>query len=112
MPGIGSYYARQVVQYRQRLGGFADVAQLRDIEGFPEQALAYMEVDATQVRRINLNRLTLDQLRRHPYVNFHQARAIADYRRLKGPLQSLDQLRLLKEFTPADLQRLAPYVEF
>jgi DNA uptake protein ComE-like DNA-binding protein len=61
---------------------------------------------------MNLNKLTLNQLRRHPYINFYQARAICDYSRLKGPLQSLGQLRLLNDFTPTAIERLQPYVEF
>ena len=44
VPGIGSYYARQIVGKRARLGGFASPKQLLEIEGFPETALEYMEV--------------------------------------------------------------------
>ena len=60
----------------------------------------------------NVNRLTLQQLKRHPYINYYQARAITDYRRLHGEISSIDQLGRMKEFKPADLQRLAPYLEF
>ncbi len=45
-------------------------------------------------------------------TNFLQARAIADYRRLHGPLKSLDDLRLLREFPPEAIERLRPYVEY
>ena len=61
---------------------------------------------------MNVNKLTLNELKRHPYLNFYQARAINDYRRLKGPLKSLDDLSLLPDFTPQDIERLRPYVEF
>ena len=44
VPGIGSYYARQIVRKRARLGGFASPKQLLEIEDFPETALEYMEV--------------------------------------------------------------------
>lgn len=112
VPGIGSYYARQIVSYRERLGGYVDVSQLREIEGFPMQALGYFVVDPVALRKINVNTATIYQLKRHPYINFHQARGITDYRRLKKPLESLGELRMLKDFTPSDIERLAPYVEF
>ena len=64
------------------------------------------------MRKINLNQLTLSQLKAHPYINFYQARDIVDYRRLKGPLRSLSDLRLLKDFPPEVIRRLEPYVEF
>ena len=112
VPGIGSYYARRIVGYRDRLGGFAHVEQLLEIEGFPEEALAFFDIGNGPTRHLNLNKLSLSQLRSHPYINFYQAKAIVDRRRLKGPLHSLDELSLLDEFPAQDLERLAPYVEF
>jgi len=112
VPGIGRYYAREVVWYRERLGGFYSVEQLKEIEGFPAEALPYFTVSEHPIRKLNVNRLTLSQLRRHPYISFYQAKAIADYRRLKGPLSSLSELRLLKDFSEKDLERLSHYVEY
>ena len=112
VPGIGPYYARRIVNYGNRLGGYTHVSQLLEIEGFPEDALPYFQVDAGNIRKLNVNKLSLSKLRQHPYLNFYQARAICDYRRLKGPLHSLDDLKMLPEF-PADvIARLRPYVSF
>lgn len=111
VPGIGSSYARAIVRARERLGGFVSKDQLQDIDGFPVEALPYMSVDGS-VRKLNLNKLSYKQLRQHPYINFYQARDIIDYRRLRGAIKSLADLRLLKSFTPADIERLKPYVEF
>lgn len=112
VPGIGAYYARRIVAYRQRLGGFVNARQLLEIDDFPEEALPFFTVDAGNVTRLDVNSLSLSQLKRHPYINYLQARAICDYRRLKGRLTSLDQLRLLREFTAEDIERLRPYVKF
>ena len=112
VPGIGAYYARRIVAYRQRLGGFAHARQLLEIDDFPEEALPFFTVNAADIQRLDVNRLSLSQLKRHPYINYLQARAICDYRRLKGPLANLDQLRLLSAFTADDIERLRPYVQF
>ena len=112
VPGIGSGYARRIVRYRQRLGGFSSVEQLREIEGFPESALSYFELGEVSLKKLDINRLTLQQLKAHPYIGFYRAKAIMDYRRLHGPLQSLRQLRLLKEFSEQDIQRLEPYIQY
>lgn len=112
VPGIGSYYARAIVSYGQRLGGYVSVVQLMDIKNFPETALDYFTLDNPAIRKINLNKLSLEQLRKHPYVSFYMARSITDYRRLHGPLKSLNDLRLLPDFTPEVIERLKPYVEF
>ena len=112
VPGIGVYYAKEIIQLSQRLGGFVSVDQLDAIDGFPQESKKYFVVQNPQPRRLNVNRLTLQQLRRHPYINYYQAKAILDYRRLHGDLHSLDDLRLSHDFTDDDLRRLAPYVEF
>ena len=83
-----------------------------EIDGFPTAALKYFTVNRAHITKLNVNRLTLAQLRHHPYIGFYQARDIVDYRRLRGPLKSLDDLSLLKSFTPETIERLRPYVEF
>lgn len=59
-----------------------------------------------------MNKLSLNELKRHPYINYYRAKAVTDYRRLHGPIHSLDDLRLSKDFPPDIIARLAPYVEF
>lgn len=111
IPGIGPYFAKQIVRYGNRLGGYVDNKQLLEIEGFPEEALEYFSIEGQPVK-LNLNKSTLSQLRRHPYLNFYQAREIVDYHRKNGPLKSLDDLRFSKYFTQYDLNRISPYTEF
>ena len=111
VPGIGSYYARRIVEYGRRLGGYVSIDQLDEIENFPTDAKSFFTIPVTgKQQRLKINQLSLNELRRHPYINYYQARAITDYRRLHGPIHQLDDLRLLPEFTPTDIQRLQPYV--
>ena len=112
VPGIGPYFARKIIQYGERLGGYVSVDQLDEIEDFPLDAKNYLTIVNPSPRRLNVNKLSLNDLKRHPYINFYQARAITDYRRLHGPLKSLDDLRLSKDFPQEAIDRLKPYVEF
>ena len=113
VPGIGPYFAAKIVKYRERLGGFYDINQLMEIENFPESAIHFFIIpDDEQTRKLNINQLSLEALRRHPYINFYQAKAITDYRRLHGPIRSLNDLRLSKDFPQEAIDRLQPYVEF
>ncbi|MBQ9204365.1 MAG: helix-hairpin-helix domain-containing protein [Prevotella sp.] len=112
VPGIGSYYAREIVRYGQWLGGYVSVDQLDEIDHFPAAAKRYLVVENPTPQRLNVNQLSLQQLRRHPYINYHQAKTIVDYRRLHGPLHSLHDLRLSRDFPPEAIERLQPYVTF
>ena len=112
IPGIGPYYARKIVQYGQRLGGYVSVDQLDEIEDFPSEVKSFLVVCDAHPQKLNLNKLSLNELKRHPYITFFMARAITDYRRLHGPLHSLSDLRLSRDFPQEVIERLEPYVEF
>ena len=99
VPGIGSGYARAIVNYRNRLGGYVDVNQLLDIKGIPSEALQYIVLGNSDVKKLDVNHLSLNQLKQHPYLNFYQARALVESRRLHGPLRSAADLRLISDFT-------------
>ncbi len=112
IPGIGSWWAHRIVQYGERLGGYTHVEQLLELDGFPVDALPYFKITNPKTSKLNINTLTLNQLRRHPYINFYQAREIVDYRRLKGKITDLSQLGLLRDFPPEEIERLRPYVTY
>jgi len=111
VPGIGSGFARAIVGYRERLGGFVSTSQLQEISNFPADAIKYFTIDNSNLRKINLNTASMQTLRRHPYISYYQAKAITDQRR-QHRLESLADLSLLRDFPPEAIRRLAPYVEF
>ena len=112
VPGIGSYYAKEIIRHGKWIGGYVSVDQLDEIEGFPPTAKKYFVVSHPTPQRLNINKLTLQQLRRHPYINYYQAKAIVDYRRLYGDIKSLQDLRFSKAFPEDAIQHLEPYVEY
>lgn len=112
IPGVGSYYARQLVYYREKLGGYVSLEQLEEIEGLTPQAANYLKIEVQQIRKIAINKATKNQLIYHPYLRLKRARAIWDYRHAHGPIQNADALLLLPDFTTEDVQRLLPYLDF
>lgn len=115
IPGIGPYFARKIVRYREQLGGFVSKNQLLEIADFPESALPYIEIssaEASAIRRLNINKASAEQLRSHPYITFSMAKQITEYRRLRGNIKNLDDLKLLPLFTPETIQKLRPYIEY
>lgn len=112
IPGIGSGIARTIVAYRNRLGGFYEVEQLREVKYVDEEMMKWFKLEEASIRQIPVNRSGLDKLRAHPYINFYQAKVIIEHRRKNGALKSLSQLSLYEEFTEKDLERLSHYLVF
>lgn len=113
LPGIGPYYASRILRMRNQLGGFILTSQLSDIDGLPDSVMEWFVItDTVELRRIPLNRATLAELRRHPYIDFYQARAIIEFRKERGNIKGPEQLSFMEEFTAQDLERLLPYLDF
>jgi DNA uptake protein ComE-like DNA-binding protein len=112
IPGIGSAIARMIVTYRAQLGGFYEVGQLRDIHLDASQLQSWFAIDEADIRKLSVNSLSADRLRRHPYINFYQAKALVEHRRKHGARTSLQPFVLYEEFTASDLDRLSHYLSF
>lgn len=111
IPGIGSYFARHIVDLRQRRQAFVDVNELLAIRNFPETALTYMTASQT-FPTIYINKATQKELERHPLINYVQARDIIRLRNTRGHLVSVKELSFLSSFTPEMLKRITPFVVF
>lgn len=114
--GIGPAFARRIANYRERLGGFYRREQLLEVfgldsakfNGFKDQ----VQVDAGQLKKININTTTFDELKNHPYLRYKQINAIIQYRKQHGPYKNLEDLRKVAILTPQNIQNLAPYLTF
>jgi DNA uptake protein ComE-like DNA-binding protein len=112
IPGVGSGIAKMIVGYRTSLGGYYAVEQLAEINLKVDMLREWLTVDSVPTRQININKSSIEQMKRHPYINFYQAKAIYDYRKKRGNIHSLNELRLMDEFSEKDMERLSHYVSY
>ena len=116
VPGIGSAFANRIVNYRRILGGYYSVTQLSEVYGIDEERYIELQpwftVDPSYIIKLEVNTIAQDTLRRHPYINYAQAKVIIQLRRQKGKLTGWENLQLLNEFTESDKIRLQPYLSF
>ena len=88
------------------------IDQLDEIANFPQEAKQYFALPNSQPNKLRINRLSLNELKQHPYISYSQAKAILDYRRLYGDIHSLKDLSLLPEFSEQAISRLEPYISY
>ena len=114
--GIGPYYARKILDYRERLGGFVDAAQLLEIEGIDADRLAGFSedvtVDAKKIRKIDLWHASDTVLARHPYIGAKGARSVLRYRQLYDSARwTLPDLAKERALLPENIEKLKKYIE-
>jgi DNA uptake protein ComE-like DNA-binding protein len=116
LPGIGEKRARQLVHYRERLGGFVAVGQVAEVYSIPDsvfQAIrGRLSLDGSPIRQINLNRATVEELDAHPYFSPKQAQLIVRYREQHGPYDSAEGLQKIAAFNDKNwLEKVRPYLK-
>ena len=112
--GIGSGYAKRIVKYRQQLGGFYKPEQLLEVHGFTqelyEKVASNVIIDGDELRKINLNTATIDQLKRHPYLDYYQAKAIVNYREKYGKFTTVNDLLKTNLIYQETFDKIKPYL--
>jgi len=114
--GIGRFYAKSIIRFRQQTGGFVSVDQLQELYGMTgenfEKIKTFCTVNTNLVQRIKVNTATVERLKSHPYLNFYQAKAIYELRRNKGKLHSIKELKDIDELSSENLLKIEPYLSF
>ena len=116
IPGIGSVFAHRIVEYRKKLGGFADKKQLKEVYGIKPEVYdkieEYITVNAQNIRKIDINKMDVERLIKHPYLRFYAAKSIYEQRCKLGKLTSGDDLKNLKDLPEETLEKILPYLSF
>lgn len=112
--GVGRFTAMQIIRYRQALGGYYSTSQLYEISEIAndriDSLLPHLYADTSLITPIDVNRASVKQLYRHPYISYKQAEQLYDLRRRKLRLHSPDELSAV--FSPDERKRLLPYLRF
>lgn len=115
LKGIGSGYAKRIIKFRESLGGFTAVEQVKETFGLPpetaDEILKFATLRLSPVRKLKISQATQEELDRHPYINATQARVMVAYRQQNG-IKSAEDLRKIKVLDEATIQRILPYLEF
>lgn len=113
--GIGPYYARRIVRFREALGGFYRIEQIAETYGLPDSVFQKIRPQLRleeAVRPLKINRLSSSELAGHPYLSRREATALSAYLREHGPLEKVEDLYNIRALRRESLEKLKPYLDF
>lgn len=114
--GIGVAFAKRITKYRERLGGFYRKEQLMEVYGLDSAKFAeikdQVKINAANIKKIDINAATFDDMKNHPYLKYKQINAIIQYRKQHGKYNSIEDLKKVIILSPQTIQNLAPYLSF
>src|SRR5690554_2519702 len=115
--GIGEVLSNRVIQYRERVNGFASESELYAIYGIDSAVVRrtlnlFALKTPREIVKININTASASDLATIPGVSFDLAKQIWEYRRLREKVVSADELSKIDGITPRKLQLIQLYLSF
>ena len=112
--GIGKKLSERIVKYRNRLGGFISMDQLKEVYGLDSAVIGnlnkkFMVTPDFSPHLISINAASEKELG-HPYLSFKLAKAIVAYRFQHGKFTNVDDLTQIQLITETDFKKLKPYL--
>ena len=113
--GVGPFYSKQILEYREKLGGFISYTQFSEIWGLEKLDINNFKnqtkIDTTFIKKININSATFDQLYSHPYINYNQSKAIINYRLQHGQFIDTKDIQNIVLIDSDLFRKIAPYLK-
>ena len=72
----------------------------------------YFDFDAAPIRKLSINRATIEELASHPYISYQEAKVVVAYRLQHGPFLELDNLLKIRIFKAEWVSKIGPYLNF
>jgi DNA uptake protein ComE-like DNA-binding protein len=114
--GIGPAFASRIIRFRNRLGGFYKLEQLREVYGI--DSLKYSQIqnqltlNSNLIQRINVNTVSFDQFKMQPYLSYKQINALIQYRSQHGNFKNIDDLKKIVLLNEEIIRKIEPYLTF
>ena len=115
--GIGSVLSKRIIDYRKKLGGFIDGNQLYEVYNLDSAVVlklkSKMYIDTNFIPgKLLINQANEEELARHPYLSWQQARLIIAYRNQHGDYNAGQDLLKVYAVDQKDLNRIVSYLDW
>lgn len=114
--GIGEKLSVRIIKFRNKLGGFYCVEQLKEVYGLPvetyDKIKGNLTVDKNKIKKIKINLEDKNSLTGFPYFTYRLAIQLQNYRRQHGYFKSIDDLKNLKTLDNNKIKKIEPYLDF
>jgi competence ComEA-like helix-hairpin-helix protein len=114
LPGIGSRLAGRIIHFREKLGGFYSIEQISEVYGLADSVFQkikpFLRYSTSDIKRININTASLEELKAHPYIRYTIGNSIVNYRAQHGAFTNIEDLRKIVTITNDVFEKIISYL--
>jgi competence ComEA-like helix-hairpin-helix protein len=113
LPGIGPILSRRIINFRIKLGGFYTIEQVGETFGLADstfQKIKPLLRMSGEVKKININAATMEELKAHPYIRYQLANAMVRYKLQHGDYKSVEDIKKIMTVTEELFNKVSPYL--
>ncbi|MBS0028758.1 ComEA family DNA-binding protein [Chitinophaga sp. 22321] len=115
LPGIGPGFARRIVAFRERLGGFYSVVQVGECYGLADSVFQkiqpFLQIGNSSLIKLDLNLTDEKSLAAHPYIRYKLAHLIVQYRSTHAGFREVSELRGLPLVDEIIYRKIEHYID-
>lgn len=112
--GIGEVFAKRIIKYREGLGGFYKIEQVKNTYGLADSTykeLAKIAFINEPIKKVKINKIDAYDWKTS-ILKTYQKKAIVAYRKQHGDFKTIDDLKAIKVLNPTDIEEISPYIDF
>jgi len=114
LKGIGPVLSGRILKFRNALGGFHSIQQMKQVYNLPDSTFEniepYLKLSKSKIEYLDLNG-PKDSLARHPYVSWQTAKRLVRYREQHGDYASGEELYQIQSLDSNTVRRILPYIK-
>lgn len=114
--GIGKVLASRIVKFRDRLGGFYVIEQVKETYGLTDSVyqkiLPCLQLSNPILKPLPINQANFNELASHPYLGYKAAKAILTWKDQHGPFTKMEDLEAIVALDRQLLTKVKPYLQF
>jgi competence ComEA-like helix-hairpin-helix protein len=114
--GIGKVLSERIIKFRDKLGGFYSLEQIKDVYGIQDSTFKNFRknlfIKPVKIKKININTASYEELTANPYFFSTLAKQVIGYRTKVKPFSAPDDVRNLYYIRdhPEIFEKIAVYI--
>lgn len=111
--GIGNGYANRIIKYRDILGGYYKIEQLKEVYGMTdslyEAIKPFIVIEPQHIKTIPINSAGEQELYKHPYIR-KMAKYVISYRNEIGGFKQVEDFKQVPLINEEIYRKIVPYL--